>query len=120
MMDQDAVRNLILLTAGIFGWYFLYRRTKAAGKDAESARKNAATAEQGLNVDRLARAIEQLAHEKPSIRLGGILGLEQITEIGMEEQYKVIQILSVFVRDFAPEDDNTRTIKKRDMRSDIE
>ena len=120
MMDQDAVRNLILLTAGIVGWYFLYRRTKAAEEDAESARKNATTAEQGLNVDRLARAIEQLAHEKSSIRLGGILSLEQITEIGMEEQYKIIQILSAFVRDFAQEDGNTKTIKERDMRSDIE
>lgn len=116
----DAMRNLILLTVGLVGWYFLYRRTKAAEEDATTAKQNAKIADQGLIVDRLARATQRLNNEKSSIRLGGILGLEQIFKFHEEEHYKIIRILSAFVHDFAPIDGDTRTIESRSKHSDIE
>lgn len=109
MKDQDAIRNLILLTAGIVGWYFLARRTKAAEQDAATAKQNAETAEQGLTVERLTRAIEQLASENQSVRLGGILGLKQIVESHEEEREKITQILSAFIRNIAPLGPTRRT-----------
>ena len=102
-MDQDAVRNLILLIAGIVGWYFLSRRTKAAEQDAKTAQQNAKTTEQGLTVERLTHAIEQLANKNSSIRLGGILGLEQIADTHGEERKKIARILVSFI--------HTRAIK---------
>lgn len=110
-MKQDAVRNLILLTAGVIGFYFLYQRTKtadqtkkAAEKSAEASRKNTEIAEQGLTTERLTRAIEQLAHEKPSVRLGGILGLEQIAKTHQEERKKIARVLASFIRTRATKD----------------
>lgn len=104
-MDQDTLRNLILVTAGVVGWYFLYQRTKtadqnkkAAEQSAEATRKNAKTSEQGLTVERFTRAIEQLAHEESYVRVGGIRGLEKIAYIGEEDNVKIAQILATFIQ----------------------
>lgn len=112
-MDQDTLRNLILLTAGFVGWYFLYQRTKAASQ-------NTRIAEQGLTVERLNRVTEQLASDKVSVRLGAILGLVQIFESHEEERYKITRILSTFVHDYAPSSSDTREIQYRGKGLDIE
>ena len=95
--NADVMRNLILLIAGIVGWYFLARRTKAAEREAK-------TAEQGLIVDRLARAIEQIDNKKSSVRLGGVLGLEQIANTHEEERKKIARVLLSFIRTHATKD----------------
>ena len=104
-IEQDVIRNLILLTAGVIGWYFLYQRTKtadqskkAAEKSAEATRKNTEISEQGLTTERLTRAMDQLADKNSSVRLGGILGLEQIAKIHEEERKKIARILVSFIR----------------------
>lgn len=112
-MNSDIGRNLILLVAGIVGWYFLARRTKAT-------EQNTKIAEHGLTIDRLNRAIEQLASDKLSVRLGAIHGLEQIFKLHVEERYKIIQILAAFVHDSASISSDTRTIDTRGKHSDIE
>ena len=55
------------LIAALIGGYFLYRRTQAA--------------EQTLNVERFTRAIDHLTNKDLFVRLGGIIGLEQIANI---------------------------------------
>ena len=105
-MDQDTVRNLILIMAGVVGWYFLIRRTKtadqskqAAEQSAEATRKNAETAEKGLAVERFTRAVEQITNQDLSVRLGGVLGLEQIAYTQEEwETIKIARILATFIR----------------------
>ncbi|MCY4034627.1 MAG: pentapeptide repeat-containing protein [Hyphomicrobiales bacterium] len=94
-VEQNAIRNLILLTAGVIGWYFLYQRTKTASKNTEIA-------EQGLIVDRLNRATEQLASDKSSVRSGGILGLEQIADTYIKERRNIARVLSIYIKEFAP------------------
>ena len=83
-IGEEGTRNLIILLAGIIGWYFLNRRTK--------------TAEQDLVTDRLGLAMQHLANEDSSIRVGGILGLEQIAQSQEEESRKIAQILLSFIR----------------------
>lgn len=104
-IGSDTVRNLNLLLAASIGWFFLYWRAKTADlnaeaseQSAEATRKNAEIAEKGLTAERFTRAIEQLAHEKPSVRLGGILGLEQVALAQKEEHEKIIRILVSFIR----------------------
>lgn len=84
VIGAGGTRNLILLLAGAIGWYFLLRRTT--------------TAEQGVVTDRLANAMTQLAHGDSYIRLGGILGLEQIAESQKEDRRKIARILVAFIR----------------------
>lgn len=115
-MGSDTVRNLSLLLAASIGWFFFYWRAKTADLNAEATeqsakatRKNAETAEKGLTVDRFSRSIEHLAHEKTSIRLGGIRSLEQIAKSHEEEREKIIQILSTRIREIAPLDATKET-----------
>ncbi len=88
--DQKVAHNLILLAGALTGLYFINRRTTAA--------------EQDVTVERLTRSIEQLASEKASIRLGGILGLEQIAITQEEESKKIARILISFIRTRATKD----------------
>ena len=108
---SDGVRNLGLLLAASIGWFFLYWRAKIADQSrkadeqsAEATKKNAETAEHGLTTERLTRAIEQLASEKVSIRIGDIRSLEQIADTHKEERTKIIQILSARICELAPVD----------------
>ena len=84
-IDDDGARTLILFLAGTVGWYFLLRRTRAS--------------EQGVTVERLTRAMDQLASEDLSVRLGGILGLEQIAVLHEEEREKIKTILTTRIHE---------------------
>ena len=92
---SDGVRNLGLLLAASIGWFFLHWRARIASQDAK-------TAEKVLTAEQFTRAIEQIANENSSIRLGGILGLEQIADTHEEECVKVARILSAYIRELAP------------------
>ena len=83
-MGAEGLRNIILILAGCVTWFFLYRRTK--------------TAEQGVVVEQLTRAMEQLDNKNPYIRLCGILGLEQIAKSRGEERRKIEYILNTYLR----------------------
>ena len=110
--NPSVARNLILLMAGIIGWYFLHRRMEAIEQSTQ-------TAKQGLTVERLTRAIEQLDSEKISIRLVGIRSLEQIAETHEEERTKIIQILAARIREIAPPGPARKT-EERHKHLDIE
>lgn len=114
-ISSNSTHNLSLLLAASIGWLFFYLRAKTADlnaraseQSAEATRKNAETAEKGLTTERLTRAIEQLTNDKVSVRLGGILGLEQIASSHEEERKKIIQILSARIHELAPLDDDTK------------
>lgn len=129
-ISSGDARNLGLLLAASIGWIFFHWRARSADQDVKIA-------EQGLTADRLTRAIEHLAHDKTSIRSGGIRSLEQIAKSYEEEREKIIQILSVRIREIAPldatketkewlqrlEDENERkrlATEERYKRSDVE
>ena len=112
-LDAEVMRNLILTIAGSITWLFLYRRAK-------SAEQNAKAAEQSVAVEQLTRAMEQLASDSPSIRLGGILGLEQIVNSHEEEREKVIRILSTRIRELTPIKGIKAESTEQNERQDIE
>lgn len=97
-LASGKARNLSLLLIASIGWFFFYWRARIADQDAQTAKQNAKTAEKVLTAEQITRAIEQLAHEKPSVRLGGILGLEQVALTQKEERVKIARILVSFIR----------------------
>ena len=99
--EQDAVRNLILLTAGVVGWYFLYQRAR--------------TAERGVTVERLTLAIKQLSNDKESIRIDGIRSLNQIAKSSEEEREKIVQMLSDRIRELSRADDTKKTERQGEL-----
>ena len=98
VIGSSTVRNLNLLLAASIGWFFLYWRSKTADLNAEAAERSAITAEKVLTAEQITRAIEQLSHEKPSVRLGGVLGLEQVALNQKQERVKIARILVSFIR----------------------
>lgn len=122
-IDSPGTRTLVLWWAGILGAFFVILRTHAlqetaeaaidnvraanenataANKTAENAARNVAIAERGLATERLTRAIELLASPSPSVRMGGIIGLEQIAKSEEEEREKIARVLSAHIREQAP------------------
>ena len=61
-------------------------------------------AEKCLTTGRLTQAVKQIANEDSSVRLGGILGLEQIADVHEEERYKIARVLVSFIRKQAAKD----------------
>ena len=105
IINEEGTRTLILLLVGIIGWYFLLARTEAAQQSANAANENVKIAEQGLTVERLTRATEQLGRSNLSVRVGGILSLEQVAivekderEVGKDERETITRILVSFIR----------------------
>lgn len=89
-VGSTITRNLGWMLGGSIGWYFLYQRTKIA--------------DQNLSVERFTRSMEQISNkEYLSVRVGGILGLEQITE-NQEGRERIMRVLANFIRQNAAKD----------------
>ncbi len=89
----DVVFEFALLALVAAGGYFALQRMCCMER--HSARN-----EQGLIVDRLIKSTELLAHEKESVRIGGIYGLWRIAMDSPNQNDKrtVLDILCAFVR----------------------
>ena len=59
-------------------------------------------AEQGQLIERFARAIEQLGHERQEVRMGGLYVLGRVAETSPAERSQAISMLAGFVRSKAP------------------
>jgi Pentapeptide repeats (8 copies) len=58
---------------------------------------------QGQITDRFTKAVEQLGREELSVRLGGVYALERIARDSPEDQPQIMEVLTAFVRERAPE-----------------
>ena len=93
-IDRDGTRALIILQAGVVGWYFLLRRTRAA--------------EQSIVVDQRAHAMGQIASDSMSIRTDGILSLRQIVAFQSEEERrKIVEFLSIRIGELTRKEKGT-------------
>ena len=114
--DQEIIRNLILLVAGVVGWYFLARRTRAAEREASISEQRIKNEEKDKISKQINLAKEQLDKDEFSKRLFGVDQLKRIAESHEGERENIAQILSGFIRDFAPGKSDTRILKKDDTR----
>ena len=67
----------------------------AAGRQA--GRDELRLAHEGMLTDRFTRAVDQLGHEAPSVRCGGIFALERISRESPDNLPSIVQILTVTV-----------------------
>lgn len=63
-----------------------------------SRRQLAASQEQNIT-DRFSKAVEQLGHEKASVRIGGIYALARIAHDSAKDHWMTMEVLTAFVRD---------------------
>ncbi|MCK5230757.1 MAG: pentapeptide repeat-containing protein [Desulfobulbaceae bacterium] len=99
---RDSYRKTIAQVAGgtalLAGLYFTW--------------SNLITVQQGQITDRFTRAVEQLGAEDTAIRLGGIYALERIARDSRADQGPVIEILTAYVRNNAPQQSNNKNLVK--------
>jgi Pentapeptide repeats (8 copies) len=60
----------------------------------------------GQLTDRFTKAIEQLGHKELDVRLGGIYALERIARDSREDHPQVVEVLTAYVREHAPQQDD--------------
>jgi hypothetical protein len=59
---------------------------------------------EGHITDRFANAIEQLGHDNPDVRIGGIFSLERIARDSAGDRQTVVEVLATFVREHTRDD----------------
>ena len=112
------VANSLALShfALVVGVYLLWRRVRAADRQAAAANRHAEAAneqarvaksrrrpaEQGHITDRFTKAIEQLGSKEMAVRLGAIYALERISRDSPEDHWTIMEVLTAYVRDNAP------------------
>ena len=112
-IDTDIARNLILLTGGIVGWYFLARRTNIAEREANIS-------EQKIN-ERIDIARKQIIGEDLTARSIGIGDLEEIALSHKKERKKIMKILSNCIRKLTDREDIKELHRQKRRRiSDVE
>ncbi len=111
--NHEAFRTYGLIVGATIGLIFAFWRAKIATRQAEAAaeRADAAidqaraanaqadTAEQGHITERFSRAIEQLGHNRPAVRIGGLYALKRIAEDSVERDHlTIMDVLTSFIR----------------------
>jgi hypothetical protein len=63
------------------------------------SRRQLATSQEQNITDRFSKAVEQLGHEKASVRIGGIYALARIAHDSSKDHWMIMEVLTAFVRD---------------------
>ena len=96
---SEVIRNLGLLAVAIVGVCFGVWRTVMSHIQANTARRQATVAEQGLITDRFSTAAEHLGSAELPVRMGGIYALWRLAGDSPERDViNAIDILCAFVR----------------------
>jgi hypothetical protein len=101
----DAYRRTVAqIIAGLVGLivvYLTWRRIKATEDQVSQMRRTVEVAQEGQITERYTRAIEQLAHDKMEVRLGGIYALERIAKDSNKDYWTIMEVLTAYVRENA-------------------
>jgi uncharacterized protein YjbI with pentapeptide repeats len=109
---RNEVRGSLLTGVGglgaLTGLYLTWRQLGVTSKSSQAAMDNSArqlrlSREHEVN-ERLANAVEQLGHEKTSVRIAGIAVLELLAKEDPAKRDTIAQILIALVRDLVPLD----------------
>jgi hypothetical protein len=73
---------------------------------------------EGHITNRFANAIEQLGHDNPDVRIGGVFSLERITRDSAGDRQTVVEVLATFVREHTR--DGPRTPKSNTVNADVQ
>jgi hypothetical protein len=122
----DLAKTALAVVAGSgagAGLYVAYRRQRTAEANIMIAHTNSAREQSNsdreldkLFTERYGRAVEQLGHDNPAIRLGGVTALARIAQDSSRDQDTCLKLLCTYVRMSSvryPEDD----LAEREVRS---
>ena len=97
--NSTTIRNVGFLIAGGLALVFAVWRGVLAQRQAETARRQSETSQQGLLNERYQKGAEMLGGEVLAVRLGGIYALQSLAEEHPEQYHiQVTRLLCAFVR----------------------
>lgn len=95
----SAIRDYGLLIAAIVAFPLGFWRSRVAERQADAARGQVETSEQGLLNERYQRGTEMLGSDVLAVRLGGIYALQRLAKDHPEAYHvQVMRLLCAFVR----------------------
>jgi uncharacterized protein YjbI with pentapeptide repeats len=98
--DYLTVENALRQTmAQLFAGLGAFVSIAIAFWGAHTNRRNAKLTEEGQITDRFGKAVEKLASDTLSVRLGGIYALERIARDSERDHWPVMEILTAYVRE---------------------
>jgi len=103
-IKNEARRTIAYIIGGvlaIIGIVLHFWRVRALEKQVGAMEKQILVAQEGQITERFTRAIEQLGHDKVSIRLGGIYALERIANDSDRDYWPIMETLTAIVRERA-------------------
>lgn len=101
----QAIGGFGLLVTLYFGW----RRITAQDRQLVIAQEQQIT-------ERFMRAIDQLGSDKLPVKLGGIYALERISKDSDRDYMSILEVLTSYVREFSPRDDNKESERRPNHR----
>ena len=97
VQNSETIRNLVLIVGTPVAIILAVWRGMVAQRQSKAAQKQAEVAQLGLLSNRYQRAIEMLAHDRTSIRVGGIHALRNIAEEYPDEYGREVgELLGVY------------------------
>lgn len=100
--ENDVRSTLLQGLAGLVLAGGLYFTARTYQHNRESAARTYELDREGQITERFTRAIDQLAEERPDVRLGGIYALERIARESENDHGPIMEVLTAYVRERAP------------------
>ena len=112
---SSTMRNIVLMAAAVIALPLAIWRSVVAERQADTARKQAETAQQGLLNERYQQGAEMIGSNLLSVRLGGIYALQRLAK-EHPEQYHVqtIRLFCAFVRHPTKDDGEENPMRLRE------
>ncbi len=122
--DLSAIRDYGLLIAAIVAFPLGFWRSRVAERQADAARRQVETAQQGLLNERHQQGAEMLASDVLAVRLGGIYALQRLAKEHPESYHtQNMQLLCAFVRHPTRDSDlheSLATANRPKLRQDVQ
>ena len=96
---SETIRNVGLVAGGVIVMLLAFWRSKIAERQAESARRQVDTTQQGFLNDRYQKGAEMLGSDALTVRLGGIYALQRLDNEHPEQYHiQIMKLFCAFVR----------------------
>lgn len=112
LLIENELRQTFLLGVAAAGWLvwllLSWRRARAAEETQRATAEILAGTRASRRTERLSKAVEQLAHHEPQVRIGAIYVLERLARESADVHWPIVELLCAYVRERAAwEDDRT-------------
>lgn len=100
---SEIIRNLAVAGVAVVGLYAVWRRMQAATRQADASLEQQRIANDALVQGIFTKAVDNLAGESLSVRVGGIVSLGGLAQAEPAYTTMAIAILSAYLKEHEPE-----------------